>query len=170
MQSYGTAYFALVRGPSCRPGSGCSCSAPAVASGLGAVDVGHALGLQVIAAASSPEKRELADEPGRGRDHRLEHRGRQGAGPEISGGGVDAVYDPIGGVVGEECLRALGDDGQFLVIGFASGDDPAAAGQPGPAAQPAGHRCRVGRLGAQEPGREPAMVEEIAGHDRRRND
>ncbi|HRE00689.1 MAG TPA: zinc-binding dehydrogenase, partial [Ilumatobacteraceae bacterium] len=43
---------------------------------------------------------------------------------EISGDGVDAVYDPIGGTVGEQCLRALRDDGQFLVIGFASGAIP----------------------------------------------
>jgi NADPH:quinone reductase len=43
---------------------------------------------------------------------------------EISRDGVDAVYDPIGGALGEACLRALRDDGQFLVIGFASGDIP----------------------------------------------
>jgi len=44
---------------------------------------------------------------------------------EISGGdGVDAVYDAVGGTLGETCLRALRDDGQFLVIGFASGAIP----------------------------------------------
>ena len=36
-------------------------------------------------------------------------------------GGVDYLYDPIGGVLGETCLRALGDDGQYLVIGFVGG-------------------------------------------------
>jgi len=43
---------------------------------------------------------------------------------EISGEGVDAVYDPVGGRLGEECLRSLRDDGQFIVIGFASGEIP----------------------------------------------
>ena len=37
---------------------------------------------------------------------------------QISGGGVDYIYDPVGGEVGETCLRALTDDGQYLVIGF----------------------------------------------------
>ena len=44
---------------------------------------------------------------------------------ELAGGaGVDLVYDPIGGDHGEQALRALRDDGQFLVIGFASGTIP----------------------------------------------
>jgi NADPH:quinone reductase len=43
---------------------------------------------------------------------------------EISGDGVDAVYDPVGGKLGEECLRSLRENGQFIVIGFASGDIP----------------------------------------------
>jgi NADPH2:quinone reductase len=40
---------------------------------------------------------------------------------EISGGGVDLLYDPVGGELGETCLRALGEDGQYLVIGFVGG-------------------------------------------------
>ena len=35
--------------------------------------------------------------------------------------GVDLVYDPVGGDQAETWLRALGDDGQFLVIGFVGG-------------------------------------------------
>jgi NADPH2:quinone reductase len=38
--------------------------------------------------------------------------------------GVDAVYDPVGGDLGEEALRTLREDGQLLVIGFASGRIP----------------------------------------------
>ena len=42
--------------------------------------------------------------------------------PESAGrGGVDYLYDPVGGALGETCLRALGDDGQYLVIGFVGG-------------------------------------------------
>ena len=43
---------------------------------------------------------------------------------EISGDGVDGVYDPVGGHVGEECLKSLRENGQFIVIGFASGQIP----------------------------------------------
>ena len=40
------------------------------------------------------------------------------------GTGVDLVVDPIGGALAEPALRALGDRGRYLVIGFASGDIP----------------------------------------------
>jgi NADPH2:quinone reductase len=36
-------------------------------------------------------------------------------------GGIDLVYDPVGGEGGEVALRALGEDGQYLVIGFVAG-------------------------------------------------
>jgi NADPH2:quinone reductase len=40
---------------------------------------------------------------------------------ELSGGGVDVLYDPVGGTLGEVCLRSLGEDGNYLVIGFVGG-------------------------------------------------
>ena len=40
------------------------------------------------------------------------------------GTGVDLVVDPVGGALAEPALRALGDRGRYLVIGFASGDIP----------------------------------------------
>ena len=40
------------------------------------------------------------------------------------GTGVDVVVDPIGGPAAEQALRALGDGGRYLVIGFASGSIP----------------------------------------------
>ena len=44
---------------------------------------------------------------------------------EFTGGkGVDVVYDPVGGDYSEQALRALGWEGRFLVIGFASGPIP----------------------------------------------
>jgi NADPH2:quinone reductase len=86
--------------------------------------VGRALGLQVIAAASSEDKRAVATSRGAiavidSSSEDVKRRAR-----ELSGDGVDGVYDPVGGKLGEECLRALRDDGQFIVIGFASGDIP----------------------------------------------
>ena len=92
--------------------------------GLGAVDVGHAMGLQVIAAASSADKRALASSRGAVAVLDSSTEDVKARAKEISGDGVDAVYDPVGGSMGEQCLRALRDDGQFLVIGFASGDIP----------------------------------------------
>ena len=129
MQSYGTAYFALVRRAQLTAGQWLLVLGAGGGVGLGAVDVGHALGLNVIAAASSTEKRALAESRGAlatidSSTDDVKARAKEISAKHGIDGGVDAVYDPIGGVVGEQCLRALRDDGQFLVIGFASGDIP----------------------------------------------
>jgi NADPH2:quinone reductase len=124
MQSYGTAYFALQRRAQLQTGQWLLVLGAGGGVGLGAVDVGQALGLQVIAAASSAEKRELAMSRGAVAAIDSSTEDVKARAKEISGDGVDAVYDPIGGTVGEQCLRALRDDGQFLVIGFASGQIP----------------------------------------------
>ena len=124
MQSYGTAWFALVERARMQPGQWLLVLGAGGGVGLGAVDVGHALGLRVIAAASSAEKRALAESRGAVAVIDSSSEDVKARAKEISGDGVDAVYDPIGGTVGEQCLRALRDNGQFLVIGFASGQIP----------------------------------------------
>lgn len=99
--------------------------------GLAAVDIGHALGYRVIAAASSADKRALAT--ARGAVHVIDTSAGDDAVKEeakkISGGGVDVLYDPVGGTLGEVCLRALGEDGNYLVIGFVGGIPRLAANQ-----------------------------------------
>ncbi len=124
MQSYMTAYFALVHRAHAEAGQWLLVLGAGGGVGLAAVDVGRALGLQVIAAASSAEKRDMAVSRGAAAVIDSSSEDVKARAREISGGGVDAVYDPVGGAVGEACLRALRDDGQFLVIGFASGVIP----------------------------------------------
>lgn len=89
--------------------------------GLAAVDIGTALGLRIIAAASSQEKRDLALARGASAVVDSSSEDVKERAKEISGGGVDVLYDPVGGSLGETCLRALGEDGQYLVIGFVGG-------------------------------------------------
>ena len=89
--------------------------------GLAAVDIGHALGLSVIAVASTEEKRQLAREHGAVAVIDSSAEDVKERAKELSGGGVDFLYDPVGGQLGETCLRALGEDGQYLVIGFVGG-------------------------------------------------
>ena len=44
---------------------------------------------------------------------------------ELTGaGGVDVVYDPVGGPYSEPALRSLGWGGRHLVVGFAAGEIP----------------------------------------------
>jgi NADPH:quinone reductase len=138
MQSYLTAWFALVERGTVGAEQTLAVLGAGSGVGLAAVDLGAALGLRVVAVASTPEKRQLAESRGAVavidssyrspdeiksaiREVALEH----GHTP----GGVDHLYDPVGGELGETCLRALGDDGQYLVIGFVAGIPRLAANQ-----------------------------------------
>lgn len=38
-------------------------------------------------------------------------------------GGIDRVFDPVGGALFEPCFRSLAKHGRHLVVGFASGDE-----------------------------------------------
>jgi NADPH2:quinone reductase len=125
VQSYMTAWYALrERG---RVGAGETLLVLGAGSGVGlaAVDVAASLGLRVIAAASTADKRELARS--RGAEAVIDTTSEdvkavaREFGASTGRAGVDHVYDPIGGELGEACLRALGEDGQFLVIGFVAG-------------------------------------------------
>jgi NADPH2:quinone reductase len=125
VQSYMTAWFALTHRAGARSGQWLLVLGAGGGVGLAAVDVGRSLGLRVVAAASTDDKRALATERGAeavidSSSEDVKTRAREIA----DGDGVDLVYDPIGGVQGEQALRALRDDGQFLVIGFASGTIP----------------------------------------------
>jgi NADPH2:quinone reductase len=94
-------------------------------TGIAAVEVGKALGLTVIACASSDEK--LAFCHAHGADFTvnyatedLKSRLKQLGGVR----GIDLVYDPVGGSLSDPALRSLGFGGRFLVVGFASGTIP----------------------------------------------
>jgi NADPH2:quinone reductase len=123
MQSYLTGWFALVERARIEAGKWLLVLGGGGGVGLAAVDLGHALDLRVIAVASTDEKRSLATARGADAviDSTLSANEIKEQAKQISGGGVDYIYDPVGGEVGETCLRALTDDGQYLVIGFVAG-------------------------------------------------
>lgn len=121
MQSYLTGWFALHERVGVRAGQTMLVLGAGSGVGLAAVDIGTALGLRVLAAASTEDKRQLARD--RGAEHVIDSGTEdvKARARELSGGGVDVVYDPVGGDLGEACLRALGDDGTLVVIGFVAG-------------------------------------------------
>lgn len=123
MQSYLTGWFALVERAQVQADRCLLVLGAGSGVGLGAVDVAQALGVRVIAAASTQEKRDLAQERGAFAtiDSTLPANEVKEEAKRLSGGGVDYLYDPVGGELGETCLRALTDDGQYLVIGFVAG-------------------------------------------------
>ena len=124
VQSYGTAWFALHHRARMQAGEWLLVLGAGGGVGLAAVDVGHAMGLHVIAAASSAEKRAAAIAHGAEMVIDTSTEDVKARAKELSGGGVHAVYDPVGGALAEAGLRSLRDDGQLLVIGFASGEIP----------------------------------------------
>ncbi len=132
MQSYLTGWYALRVRAGASEGDTMLVLGAGSGVGLAAVDIGSALGLRVIAAASTPDKRALAESRGAMAtidNTELDAAGIKDAAKAFAAsfddradrGGVDLVYDPVGGEVGEVALRALGEDGQYLVIGFVAG-------------------------------------------------
>jgi len=121
MQSYLTGWFALTRRTTTSPGQRLLVLGAGSGVGLAAVDIGSALGLEVYAAASSPEKRALARAAGAAAVIDSSTEDVKARARELSDRGVDLLYDPVGGDLGTECLRALGDEGTHLVVGFVAG-------------------------------------------------
>jgi len=121
MQSYLTAWFAFHKRAQVREGSTMLVLGAGGGVGLAAVDLGVAMGMRVIAAASSEEKRELARRHGAFATIDVLTEDVKARTRELCGGGVDMVYDPVGGDLAEPCLRALAPGGQYLVVGFVAG-------------------------------------------------
>ncbi len=124
-QSYSTSLFALRDRAHAAPGETVLILGAGGGVGLGAIGVARALGCRVLGVASSAEKRQAALEAGAEAvldpaTESVKEATRTWAG----GTGVDIVVDPIGGDLAEQALRALGDRGRYLVIGFASGEIP----------------------------------------------
>jgi len=120
--AYITAWTAIARLGRAEAGETLVVHGAAGGVGLAAVDLGKALGLKVIAVASSAEKREAIA--------RLYSPGHVLAGPTglrdailaLTGGrGANLVYDPVGGDVFDEACRYTAFGGRLLVVGFAGG-------------------------------------------------
>jgi NADPH2:quinone reductase len=124
VQSYCTAWFALHHRARAQAGEWLLVLGAGGGVGLAAVDVGRSMGLRVIAAASTEAKREVALEHGAEAVIDTSTDDVKVRAKELSDGGVHHVYDPVGGALSEAGLRSLRDDGQLLVVGFASGDIP----------------------------------------------
>lgn len=125
--AYLTAYVALVRLARLRPGDWLLVHGAAGGVGLAAVDLGRALGARVIAASASDEK--LARVAALYRPEALvnvQHGFRETV-EELTGGGANVIFDPVGGDVFDESTRSIAFAGRLLVVGFASGRIPTIA-------------------------------------------
>lgn len=123
LQAYATARFALVNRAGLAAGEKVLVLGAGGGVGLACVDTATALGAEVVAAASSPER--LAAATTAGAVHTVDYS-REDLKTRVRElvGFVDVVVDPVGGALTEPALRTLGEDGRLLVIGFASGEIP----------------------------------------------
>ena len=127
--TFGTSHYALKNRAAIREGETLLVLGAAGGVGLAAVQLGKAMGAAVIAACSSQEKVDLCLEHGADsgivyplgpldRDAQKDLSARIKA---AGGGGVDVVYDAVGGDYAEPAVRALNWEGRFLVVGFPAG-------------------------------------------------
>ena len=130
--TYGTSLYALKQRANLKAGETLLVLGAAGGVGLATVELGKAMGVRVIAAASTNEKVDLCIQHGAdegfiypsgvlNRDQQKELSNKI---KELSGGiGPNVIYDPVGGSYSEPCLRSIAWEGRYLVIGFAAGAD-----------------------------------------------
>ena len=93
--------------------------------GSSAITVAKAMGANVIAAASSQEKLDLALSFGADSGVLYSAEDWRASLKEILGSTkLTMVYDPVGGDISDPAFRSLSPGGRFLVVGFASGTIP----------------------------------------------
>jgi NADPH2:quinone reductase len=122
--TYGTSYHALKQCADLQSNETLLVLGAAGGVGITAVQIGKAMGARVIAAASSDEKLEFARAAGADEVINYSERSLRDTVKKLTESGVDVVYDPVGGELSQQALRALAWHGRHLVIGFASGDIP----------------------------------------------
>jgi NADPH2:quinone reductase len=94
--------------------------------GSAALQVGRILGAEVIAAASTEEKRAFASDHGAGHVIDTTPEGWRDRLKAITEGkGPDVIFDPVCGPLFEPAFRSLAWRGRHLVVGFAGGPIPA---------------------------------------------
>ncbi|MGB0505871.1 MAG: NADPH:quinone oxidoreductase family protein [Pikeienuella sp.] len=121
---YGTSYYALKQRADLKLGEKLFVMGAAGGVGLAAVELGKAMGATVIAGASSAEKCAVATEHGADMVINYSEEDIKSRVKELSGGGVDVIYDPVGDKFAEPAFRTLNWGGRYLVVGFAAGEIP----------------------------------------------
>lgn len=123
--TYGTSMHALKQRANLQPSETLLVLGASGGVGLAAVEIGKAMGARVIAAASSADK--LAVAKAAGADELINYS-ETNLKDEIkrltNGLGVDVIYDPVGGDLFDQAIRAIAWNGRLLVVGFASGRIP----------------------------------------------
>lgn len=160
--TYGTTYHALVDRGALQAGETLLVTGASGGVGSAAIQIGKALGARVIAGVSTDAKGEVARQLGADEVVNYGSGSLKDQVKELTDGrGADVIYDPVGGDVFLQTLRCVNWEGRILVIGFASGEIPAA-----PMNLPLLKGCSIvgvfwGDFARREPERNRANFEQI---------
>lgn len=120
--AYGTARLGLADKARLAPGETLFVTGSAGGVGLAAVELGHRIGARIIASARGGDRLAVAGAAGA---HHLLDSDASGLTETLRAlGGVDVVFDTVGGPAFDAALRACRPDARMLAIGFASGEVP----------------------------------------------
>ena len=120
--AYGTSHLGLWHRAKLQAGENLLVLGASGGVGLTAVQIGKEMGANVIAAASTDAKLEVAKQAGA--HHLINYEKEDLREAVLALGGADVIYDPVGGNTLEAAMRAINWEGRIAVIGFASGDIP----------------------------------------------
>jgi NADPH2:quinone reductase len=123
---YHTSWFVLVERAQLRAGETLLVHAGASGTGMSAIEIGKALGARVIATASTQAKRDFCLSCGA--DRVIDYTNPAWADQvKAEFGGVDVVYDPVGGDAFDLSFKCINPGGRVAIVGFASGRIPSIA-------------------------------------------
>lgn len=120
--AFGTSHLALGRRARLQPGETVLVLGAAGGVGLTAVQIAKRMGANVIACARGAQK--LAIAAAHGADATIDSDTPDLKAAFKAIGGVDVVYDPVGGPAFDAALSACRPEARILTIGFASGEVP----------------------------------------------
>jgi len=120
--AYGTSHVALEHKARLQPDETLLVLGAAGGVGLTAVEIGKLMGARVIACARGAEKLAVARQAGA--DHLIDAETQDIRALCKGLGGLDVVYDPVGGDQFKAAMRACNPEARLLAIGFASGEVP----------------------------------------------
>ena len=120
--AYGTSHVALDYKAHLQAGETLLVLGAAGGVGLTAVELGKLMGARVIACARGADKLEVARAAGA--DELIDSEAGDLRDRVKALGGADVVFDPVGGALFDQALRAIRPGGRILPLGFASGSVP----------------------------------------------
>ena len=122
--TYGTCYHAFKQVADLQAGETVLVLGAGGGVGMAAVALAKAMGANVIAAAGSEDKLQLARSLGAEESINYTQDDFRGRLRKLAGGRVNVVVDPVGGDFSESAYRSCAPGGRFLVVGFAAGSIP----------------------------------------------